>query len=320
MRNPLREADSEQFGDRRGQAAPTFPMLQLPHAWLTPWGCGYSESKAASGSREQHKPSQGGNATRAAAHIRGLQYAKQQESLQSPELLCAPADFRTHFLMPRGPPWPRSHRHPAPPATHIKNHQSRWEHGAPFPEPTPRSAVLCSAAQVSTGIKSRPRAGELSPELPQVTPGTVTTSKQRAGSERCNLLFIACIHSRSQRLPSHPQLLTCQHLPGTSPRALGTPHSTVGARLVFACSVSLRCTSEVRIQVSRLKHHWWPRATGSPRSHLAPEAKAAKLPDTAPGLPEPPDTRTGSGDASDPHEARGSKAQEAGFRKPLRLV
>lgn len=115
VRNPLREADSEQFGDRQGQAAPTFPTLQLPHAWLAPWGCGYSESKAASGSREQHKLlSQGGNATRAAAHIRGLQYAKQQESLQSPELLCAPADFRTRFLMPRGPPWPRSHRHPTP--------------------------------------------------------------------------------------------------------------------------------------------------------------------------------------------------------------
>lgn len=78
----------------------------------SPRSCGYSKNKAASGSREQHKPSQEGNATRAAARKRGLQYAKQQESLQSPELLCAAADFRRHFLTPRGPPWPCSQRHP----------------------------------------------------------------------------------------------------------------------------------------------------------------------------------------------------------------
>lgn len=151
------------------------------------------------------------------------------------------------------------------PPAHIKHHHPRGRGdrttSASFAKAHPS---LCSSL---LGFPLEGKATFEQESFLQSSPGSHQAQRQLQSSvlaQRCGLLFIARIRSGSQRLPSHPRLLTCQHLPGTSLRALSTPHSIVGTRLAFAHSMPLRHTSEAGIRASRLKHSWWPRVTGSP--------------------------------------------------------
>lgn len=71
-------------------------MLQLLHSWITPRSCSYSKNEAASGSREQHKPSQAGNTTKAAAHKGGLNM-QSKRNCHSPQSSCSCTEFTRHF-------------------------------------------------------------------------------------------------------------------------------------------------------------------------------------------------------------------------------
>lgn len=146
---------------------------------------------------------------------RCFKYTKQKELPQSPELPCACTEFTRHFDT-LWPPRNTARHLPCPflTASAKRGHKasiSARVHHLSLP------VVHCSAAQLSTCGKSRHRAGQHSPELPE-SHQAQPQLQSCTGTERCSLLFIARISSGFHRLQSPTRLPTCQHLPGMSPR------------------------------------------------------------------------------------------------------
>lgn len=79
----------------------------------------------------------------------------------------------------------------------ILSASAKGQHQAPSLESAPHTTVLCCSG---LHLRKKPASSRRAfSRAPEAMPGTVTTSKQcGAGSERCSLLFIACIHLSSQ--------------------------------------------------------------------------------------------------------------------------
>lgn len=223
---------------------------------------------------------------------RWFKYTKQKELPQSPELPCACTEFTRHFDT-LWPPRNTARHLPCPflTASAKRGHKasiSATVHHLSLP------AVHCSAAQLSTCGKSRHRAGQHSPELPE-SHQAQPQLQSCTGTERCSLLFIARISSGFHRLQSPTRLPTCQHLPGMSPRPLGTLRSALCAHPGFTRSTSM--CGQARIWVSQCSPELQelplpPGAgqTGKVTQYCTTFARA---------------TRTSSGDPSDPQSTGG---------------